>query len=379
MPRESERVNGIGYTCAELGNLLRLAQLSRHPIVADDLYAYVSRSGSSIRGALEYVVPFALDEKKWPHPSEAADWYIYAYLRQAAAVFGNSTFTEWAEQLEAIHGCSGGCAADASNLWWPSTSTSVYEKRADISHSADDDGRVPLKTDDHVLYLLSRAGGYELVEFEYVNGGEFPGGQGALACCPDTFDMLCVSHNLTSGGHYNGAKFSGSFLAALGQARPTAIVLDVAAPRGAWLSSTVIDATGQIFSAEIPTVNASADLTKLWRVWLPLDNTTFHKHYGGADDGVLHLPLLGFIVTSAGSHTTNTIDQFRFANLSLEFSSVADIPSAAALTLSASVIDEGIAQQAPGNLTLILGIRNRLQSTSVIQRSSNSTYIYIHT
>ena len=125
MPRESERVNGIGYTCAELGNLLRLAQLSRHPIVADDLYDYVSRSGSSIRGALEYVVPFALDEKKWPHPSEAADWYIYAYLRQAAAVFGNSTFTEWAEQLEAI-GCSGGCAGDASNLWWPSTSTSEY-------------------------------------------------------------------------------------------------------------------------------------------------------------------------------------------------------------------------------------------------------------
>ena len=135
MPREAERVNGVGYTCAELGNLFRLAQLSRHPIVDgadaastrahgnDDLYRYVSRSGSSIRGALDYVVPFALGEEKWPHPSEATDWYVYSYLRQAAAVFVNGTYAQWAEQLQAS-GCDGasGCAGDASNLWWPSPS-----------------------------------------------------------------------------------------------------------------------------------------------------------------------------------------------------------------------------------------------------------------
>jgi hypothetical protein len=59
-------------------NATKLAQLSRHPIVAntptDDLYTYVSKSESSIRGAIDYLVPFALGEKKWPYPSEAADW-----------------------------------------------------------------------------------------------------------------------------------------------------------------------------------------------------------------------------------------------------------------------------------------------------------------
>jgi hypothetical protein len=126
MPREAERVNGVGYTCAELGNLWRLAQLSRHPIVADDasddLYTYVSRrSESSIRGALDYVVPFALGDKQWPHSSEATDWYIYAYLQQAAAVFNNATYAEWGEQIHAS-GCAGtrGCKGDVSNLWWPS-------------------------------------------------------------------------------------------------------------------------------------------------------------------------------------------------------------------------------------------------------------------
>ena len=41
-------------------------------IVADDasndLYTYVSRrSESSIHGTLDYVIPFALGDKQWPH------------------------------------------------------------------------------------------------------------------------------------------------------------------------------------------------------------------------------------------------------------------------------------------------------------------------
>jgi hypothetical protein len=45
-------------------------------IVADDasndLYTYVSRrSESSIHGTLDYVIPFALGDKQWPHSSEA--------------------------------------------------------------------------------------------------------------------------------------------------------------------------------------------------------------------------------------------------------------------------------------------------------------------
>jgi len=124
LPEEAGRVNSVGYTCAETGNLFRLAQLSRHPIVADtltdDLYTYVSKSESSIRGAIDYLAPFALGEKKWPYPSEAADWQLYAVLRQAAAVWDNATYAQWATRTM-DSGCgSVSCAGDSSNLWWPS-------------------------------------------------------------------------------------------------------------------------------------------------------------------------------------------------------------------------------------------------------------------
>ena len=110
-----------------------------------------------------------------------------------------------------------------------------------------DGTNVGVRTGSPVLYLLSKAGCSDLEDFEYDDGGEFPGAQGAIACCADTADALCISHNLTGGGHYNGAKLAGRFLTALGQARPEAFLLDVAAPKGAWLGWSVIDATGQLF------------------------------------------------------------------------------------------------------------------------------------
>lgn len=225
----------------------------------------------------------------------------------------------------------------------------------------------PPGSTDPVLYLLSRAGCSELDEFEYDDGGEFPGAQGALECCPDSASELCLRHNLTRGGHYNGAKLAGVFLAALGQARPAAFVFEVAAPRGAWLGWTAIDATGQVFAAKIPDcTNIDGEVPSLRRVRLPLDNATFQTHYGGANDGRLHLPLMGVIIQSSGSRTTNTVGQLRFANLSLEFTSAAEIPGAAVLTLSASTTAPGsIAQQATGHHTLTLSVQNRLQITSV--------------
>ena len=217
-----------------------------------------------------------------------------------------------------------------------------------------------------VLYLLSKAGCSELEEFEYDDGGEFPGGQGAIACCSDTADALCISHNLTDGGHYNGAKLAGEFLTALGQARPTAFVLDVAAPHGAWLGWSVIDSTGQVFSAAIPDQVTTSPQPELRRVRLALDNETFAHHYGGAGNGLIHLPMVGIIIQSSGSPHTNTIGELRFANLSLEFASVVDIPSRAALTVSASTNMAGaVAQQSQGDLKLSLTVQNRLPYATV--------------
>jgi hypothetical protein len=64
---EEERVNSIGYVGMDLQGLLSLGQTARSPALVaargagavGDLYTYVSRNGSSIHGAVEYLVPVA--------------------------------------------------------------------------------------------------------------------------------------------------------------------------------------------------------------------------------------------------------------------------------------------------------------------------------
>lgn len=78
LAQESNRVNSIGYTTVELQNLFRLAQISRsiHTLLGEtgrdrrqrensdadprsnDLFLYTSKSGGSIRRALDYLVPY---------------------------------------------------------------------------------------------------------------------------------------------------------------------------------------------------------------------------------------------------------------------------------------------------------------------------------
>ena len=84
-PGESTRVNSIGYTTVELHNLFRLAQISR-AAGGGDLFAYTSRLGgrSSIRGALDFLVPYALGQRKWPHRTETTTWAIFQELRMAS-------------------------------------------------------------------------------------------------------------------------------------------------------------------------------------------------------------------------------------------------------------------------------------------------------
>jgi hypothetical protein len=92
LPHESNRVNSVGYTTAELHNLFRLAQISRAATASvdrhsdDDLFAYTSKLGgrSSIRGALDFLVPFALGHKTWAHHTETTTWAIFSELRMAA-------------------------------------------------------------------------------------------------------------------------------------------------------------------------------------------------------------------------------------------------------------------------------------------------------
>eukprot|EP00041_Stephanoeca_diplocostata_P029646 m.882591 g.882591 ORF g.882591 m.882591 type:complete len:341 (+) comp23597_c0_seq46:1536-2558(+) len=149
LPFEANRVNSIGYTGGELHNLFHLAQISRHaayirsrlarrteshrgvataaavstPPVAEastpasDLFEYVSLSGSSIRGALDFLIPFATGKEKWPHPTESNNFHLFDVLRHAAHVWNNATYMHIAASLNAT--CEHGCGVDPSVLWWP--------------------------------------------------------------------------------------------------------------------------------------------------------------------------------------------------------------------------------------------------------------------
>ena len=134
---ESLRVNSIGYTTAELGNLFRLAQLSRTANAyfgappqpqqqLADLFAYTSTAGgaSSIRGALDYLVPYALGRKNWTQPTETTSWAIFKELRMAAAIFSNSSYAAHAKSARMVAtGCLdvglANCSVSDAVLWWP--------------------------------------------------------------------------------------------------------------------------------------------------------------------------------------------------------------------------------------------------------------------
>eukprot|EP01051_Picozoa_sp_SAG22_P005555 SAG22_NODE_333_length_12162_cov_11.415237_7_plen_1331_part_00 len=122
LSQEAKRVNSIGYSTAELGNLFRLAQISR-ATGQGDLFEYTSSIGghSSIRGALDYLVPFALGKQHWQHQTETTTFAIFEQLRAAAIVFGNRSYEAWADAIIAVPGADDNTSEAV--LWWPRLKT----------------------------------------------------------------------------------------------------------------------------------------------------------------------------------------------------------------------------------------------------------------
>lgn len=65
MPHELARTKSWSYSTMNLRGFFMLAVLAEH--VEVDLWNYQSESGGSLRGALDYLVPYATGEKAWPH------------------------------------------------------------------------------------------------------------------------------------------------------------------------------------------------------------------------------------------------------------------------------------------------------------------------
>jgi hypothetical protein len=83
-PLELVRTKAWSYSVGNLDGLMLLAQLGE--TVGVDLWNFQTADGRSIRRALEYLVPFALGNRKWP-AQQLGEWQpqnIFPLMRRAA-------------------------------------------------------------------------------------------------------------------------------------------------------------------------------------------------------------------------------------------------------------------------------------------------------
>ena len=109
-PEELERTKAWSYSVGNLAGLMTLARLGEH--VEVDLWHYETKDGRSIRAALDYLIPFGIEEQSWPYqqingfdPS-----LIYPLLHIAAAKYPDGPYAELLERISKDN------SADRSNL-----------------------------------------------------------------------------------------------------------------------------------------------------------------------------------------------------------------------------------------------------------------------
>ena len=109
-PLELARTKAWSYSVGNLDGLMLLARPGER--VGVDLWDYQTADGRSIRKALDYLVPFALAERKWPH-QQLGEWppqMLFPLLRQAAARFSDEALQSLMARVPPDD------AADRSNL-----------------------------------------------------------------------------------------------------------------------------------------------------------------------------------------------------------------------------------------------------------------------
>jgi hypothetical protein len=98
-PFELERTKAWSYSVGNLAGLMALARLGEHVDV--DLWHYETKNGRSIRKALDYLTPFGIGDRAWPHQqiNGFSPDIFYPLLRLAAAKYPNGPYESMLTKL----------------------------------------------------------------------------------------------------------------------------------------------------------------------------------------------------------------------------------------------------------------------------------------
>ena len=99
-PLELERTNGLGYSTFVTSAWFQVATLAQKLDV--DLWHYKTTSGATLQTAVDWLMPYALKEKKWPYqqigPYNSADYR--PILLQAAEVYHDKKYLSNADKIK---------------------------------------------------------------------------------------------------------------------------------------------------------------------------------------------------------------------------------------------------------------------------------------
>lgn len=97
-PLETKRTKPYGYSLFNLDAMVMLCQILSVP--HDNLWAYQTPDGRSIRRGIEYLYPYVADKQAWPFPKDVMYWdkwpVAHPFLVLGAVQFRNSAwFATW--------------------------------------------------------------------------------------------------------------------------------------------------------------------------------------------------------------------------------------------------------------------------------------------
>ena len=98
-PLELARTKTWSYSRMNLNGMMQLARLGEN--VGVDLWHFHTTDGRRLQRALDYLTPYALGEKKWPH-DQLGEWEpntLYPLMQLAAKKFEDKKYREWLTKI----------------------------------------------------------------------------------------------------------------------------------------------------------------------------------------------------------------------------------------------------------------------------------------